>query len=73
MELRSILTSTQVVELTLPLHPVLQPSDSVAVAVQEMRSMSYGSALVCEGSKLAGIVTERDMRQRPAPSMRAAS
>jgi CBS domain-containing protein len=61
MELRSILTSTQVSELPLPAHPVLQPSDSLAVAAQEMRSMSYGGAVICDKGKLEGIVTERDL------------
>ena len=61
MELRSILTSTQVSELPLPAHPVLLSSDSVAVAAQEMRSMNYGGAVICEGGKLLGIVTERDL------------
>jgi CBS domain-containing protein len=61
MELRSILNSTQVSELPLPAHPVLQPSDSLSVAAQEMRSMNYGGAVICENGKLLGIVTERDL------------
>ena len=61
MELRSILTSTQVSELPLPAHPVLQSSDSLAVAAQEMRSMSYGGAVIVDNGRLEGIVTERDL------------
>lgn len=61
MELRSILTSTRVGEITLGARPVLDQTDTVAAAAEEMRRVSHGSALVCEGGRLAGIVTERDL------------
>ncbi len=61
MELRSILTSTKVGELTLTLRPTLRSSDSIATAAAEMRTTSHGSALVCQGGKLVGIFTERDL------------
>lgn len=62
MELRSILTSTQVGELTSRHHPTLKASDTIASAANEMRRVSHGSALVCDDDgKLVGIFTERDL------------
>lgn len=63
-ELRSILTSAKVGDLPLPAHPILDPTDTAAAAAQEMRNMGYGSAAVCQGGKLKGIVTERDVLRR---------
>lgn len=70
MELRSILTSTKVGEVTVPVHQTLEPSDTVAAAAEEMRRQSHGSVLIwCDG-KVCGIFTERDLlrvvaQQRP--------
>ncbi len=61
MELRSILTSTKVGELTLSTRPALQPTDSVAAAAAEMRNQSHGCALICSERILVGIFTERDL------------
>jgi len=61
MELRSILNSTKVGELTAPLHQTLKPSDTIQVAAEEMRRQSHGSSLVWADGKLVGIFTERDL------------
>ena len=61
MELRNILTSTQVGELVLTTRPKLSPTDTVRAAADEMRRASHGSALICEDGKLVGIFTERDL------------
>ncbi len=61
MELRSILNSTKVGELTAPLRQTLEPSDSIAVAAAEMRQQSHGSILVWADGQLVGIFTERDL------------
>lgn len=61
MELRSILTSTEVGELVLTSRPKLSPENTVRDAADEMRRASHGSALVCDDGKLVGIFTERDL------------
>jgi len=61
MELKSILTSTKVGELTLTTRPTLSPDDTVAAAAAEMRRESHGSAVVCSDGALVGIFTERDL------------
>lgn len=61
VELNSILKSTSVGELTLKVRTKLDPSDTISAASALMRNRSHGSALVCEGEKLVGIFTERDM------------
>jgi CBS domain-containing protein len=60
-ELRSILTSTRVGDLTLSSWPTLGPQDTVAAAAACMRQAHHGSALVCSGGRLVGIFTERDL------------
>jgi CBS domain-containing protein len=60
-ELRSILTSTRVGELTLTSWPTLTPEDSVAAAAACMRQEGHGSALICAAGRLVGIFTERDL------------
>ena len=60
-ELRSILESKMVGEITITTRPTLSPEDSVANAAAEMRKESHGSALVCEDGKIVGIITERDL------------
>jgi CBS domain-containing protein len=61
MELKNILTSAKVGELTLTEVPILDPSNTIDVASAEMRNHSHGSALVCLDGKLVGIFTERDL------------
>lgn len=61
MDLRSILNSTTVGELTLSSRPSLEPTDSVAAAAREMRGTSHGCAAICASGKLVGIFTERDL------------
>ena len=60
-ELRDLLTSTSVEQLTISTRPTLSPSDSIADAVAEMRIHSHGSAVICDNDRLVGIFTERDM------------
>ena len=61
MELRSILNSTKVGELTAPLRKAMKPTDTIGVAAAEMRQQSHGSTLVWADGKLVGIFTERDL------------
>ncbi len=61
MNLREILTSTKVGELTLTTRPTLETTDTVAAAAAAMRGVSHGSALICAGGTLVGIFTERDL------------
>ena len=61
VDLRSVLVSTNVGELTLTTRPSLAPDDTVAAASAEMRSASHGSAIVFEDGRVAGIFTERDL------------
>lgn len=61
MELRSILNSTKVGELTEPLRHALKPSETIGRAAEEMRQQSHGSILVWADGKLVGIFTERDL------------
>ena len=42
----------------------VSPSQSVAEAVALMRQHKVGCLLVCEGDKLVGIFTERDLLRR---------
>lgn len=39
----------------------LAPSDTVSMAAQAMSELNVGSIPVCDGGKLVGIVTDRDM------------
>ncbi len=62
LELRSILTSTKVGELTLAMRPTLSPSDEVSKAAQEMRKVVHGCVVIVDDdNKLVGIFTERDL------------
>ena len=62
MELRSILTTTKVGEITLSTRPALKPTDKVSLAAEEMRNVSHGCVLVIDNdTKLVGIFTERDL------------
>lgn len=42
----------------------VSPRQTVAEAVSTMRQTNVGCVLVCEGKKLVGIFTERDLMQR---------
>jgi len=61
MDLREILTSTRIGQLTLKSVPILTRDDTVQQAAAEMRSHSHGSALVVEDGLLIGVFTERDL------------
>lgn len=61
LELQGILTSTRVGELPLVDCPALTPADTLADAARAMRTASHGCAVVCQGGKLVGIFTERDL------------
>ena len=61
MELRSVLTSTRVGELSLTVPRVLKPGATVGEAAAAMREASHGTALIGEGRRLSGIFTERDL------------
>lgn len=61
MFLRQLLTGSHVSQLGLKEVPVVQVSDSVSRAVEQMRAHSHGSALVYREGRLAGIFTERDL------------
>lgn len=60
-DLRRLLTETHVSELTLTVVPLLSPDQSLDDAAAAMRQVSHGSALVCDGERLVGIITERDL------------
>ncbi len=61
MELKNILSSTRVDELTISSRPSLSPVDTINAAANAMREVSHGSCLICDGGKLVGILTERDL------------
>lgn len=61
MVLREVLKSSRVRDLAPKEVPVLDDDDSVSEAAAQMRAHSHGSAMVCRGSRLAGIFTERDL------------
>lgn len=61
MKLRDVLNTTKVGQLTLKSVPVLASTETVGDAAEQMRSHSHGSALVCDGGKLVGVFTERDL------------
>lgn len=61
MELKNILATTTVGDIPLPAAPQLRPTDSIAQAIDVMRQESHGCAVVCDGGRLVGIFTERDL------------
>lgn len=61
MELKKILSSTRVDELTISSRPSLSSSDSINTAAKAMREVSHGCCMICEDGKLIGILTERDL------------
>lgn len=61
LDLYRLLRETQVGELVLSRVPVLRPDQTVCEAVAAMREVSHGSAVICDGGRLVGILTERDL------------
>jgi CBS domain-containing protein len=61
LDLRAILSGTQVQELVLTQVPLVTRDEPLSAAAAAMRGVRHGSALVCENGKLIGIVTERDV------------
>lgn len=60
-DLRRLLSETHVSELTLTVVPLLSPDETLEEAAVAMREVSHGSALICQGNQLVGIITERDL------------
>ena len=56
-------------------EPCAQPDDTVREAAKRMAEACCGSILVCDGEKLLGIFTERDLlvrgRRRPGAAQDA--
>jgi CBS domain-containing protein len=61
LALQAVLQQTRVSALTLTRVPMLSPEQSLEEAAEQMREVSHGSALICEGNRLVGILTERDL------------
>lgn len=61
MELKNILTTTTVGDIPVNDAPQMSPSDTVEQAIGVMRQKSHGCVVVCEGGRLIGIFTERDL------------
>jgi len=61
IDLRTILCTTCVRQLNITQVPLLSRDQSINAAAAEMRQLRQGSSLVCDGDRLAGIVTERDV------------
>lgn len=60
-DLRRLLSETRVSELALTVVPLLSPDDTLDEAAAAMREVSHGSALIFDGERLVGIITERDL------------
>jgi len=61
MMLREVVTKSKVGDVPLGTVPCLSPETTVESAVSAMRQARLGSVLVCEGGRLVGILTERDV------------
>ncbi len=61
IQLRALLQSAQVGQLTLKVRQQLSPTDTFGSAVAVMRKHSHGCALICNEGELVGILTERDI------------
>ena len=61
VQLRTLLQSAQVGQLTLKVRHQVAPTDSFGAAMALMRNRSHGCALVCQDGQLVGILTERDI------------
>jgi len=64
MDLAKALKIDSVSRLPLPLPLRVSPAASVADAVTQMRQAKVGCVLVCEGERMVGILTERDVMRR---------
>jgi CBS domain-containing protein len=64
MDLAKALKIDSVSRLPLPRPLCLAPTTTVAQAVEEMRKGRVGCVLVCEGERMLGILTERDLMRR---------
>ncbi|MFQ5731760.1 MAG: cyclic nucleotide-binding/CBS domain-containing protein [Planctomycetaceae bacterium] len=60
-ELRGILDTVTVGEVTRTGYPMLSPDDSVQDAIAAMRRSRHGSVIVCRDDRLVGVFTERDL------------
>lgn len=60
-DLRELFTTTTVSELAISQVPALDAGQTAEQAAIAMRAVSHGSALVMDGDRLIGIVTERDL------------
>lgn len=60
-DLRKLFTTTTVSELAINQVPKLDVGQTAEQAAVAMRAVSHGSALVCDGDRLVGIITERDL------------
>lgn len=58
--INNLLARTRVADLSLRPHRPLQASMTVAAAAAQLREQGRGSAVVCNGSQLLGVFTERD-------------
>lgn len=61
LDLFKLLRQTRLEELVLTRVPVLAPTQTVAEAAAAMREVSHGSAVIAEGGRIIGILTERDL------------
>jgi CBS domain-containing protein len=61
INLRAVLSETSVDKLDLTQVPLLSREQTLSSAAAAMRQVRHGSALVCDGGRLVGIITERDV------------
>jgi CBS domain-containing protein len=64
MDLAKTLKIDSVSRLVLPVPLCLRPAQTVAQAVTQMRQARVGCVLVCDGERMLGILTERDLMRR---------
>lgn len=62
---------TAISEVMTPDVTVVSPRDSVRQAAQRMAEWNVGIVPVCDGKKLVGVVTDRDIAIRAVPADRA--
>jgi CBS domain-containing protein len=63
---------TQVAEVMTRSVRTMSPSDSIQRAAQAMDEMNIGSVPVCDGKKLVGMITDRDIAVRAVAKGRPA-
>lgn len=61
MQLQDVVTQSRVSDLPMPVVPIFSPEDRVDKAIEAMRGHRLGTVLVCDGPKLVGLFTERDL------------